>query len=71
MTKHTADLEITRESFRRHVLDALDAAARETFNPSRNDAGASDADLPRLFKAIDAQIEVLAERYCIKLIDAA
>lgn len=58
-----------QEIFRDHVLKALDAAAREVFDPPRNDAGATDADLPRLFKAIDAQIETLAERYDVAILD--
>lgn len=60
--------EDAREVFRRKVLSALDEAAKEVFNPPRNDAGATDADLPRLFKAIDAQVECLADRYGIRLI---
>lgn len=55
--------------FRAKVLEALDAAANETFKPARNDSGAADADLPRLFKAIDEQVEVLAKRYGVTLED--
>jgi hypothetical protein len=65
----TANRERVQEAFRGHVLAALDAAARETFNPPRNDAGASDADLPRLFKALDEQIAALCERYDVVLVD--
>ena len=64
----TLDRESTIETFRQMVLEALDRAAHETFKPSRNDAGATDADLPRLFKAIDAQVEALADRYDVVLI---
>ncbi len=55
----------TIQVFRQRVLGALDSAARETFNPPGYTAGsgATDADLPRLFKAIDAQVDVLAKRY--------
>ena len=62
------DRETTLETFRDAVLRALDDAARQTFNPPRNDAGATDADLPRLFAAIDAQVEALAERYRCALV---
>lgn len=51
------------KTFRDHVLNAFDQAAHQTFKPGRNDAGSIDADLPRLFKAIDDQVEVLALRY--------
>ena len=64
----TINRERVQEEFRAAVLSALDTAARATFNPPRNDAGASDADLPRLFKAIDAQIEALADRYDFALV---
>lgn len=51
------------ELFRAKVLEAMDEAAREIFDPSRNDAGASDADLPHLFSTLDAQVDRLAKRY--------
>jgi hypothetical protein len=57
------DREQVTDIFRQRVLEALDEAARETFDPPGNRAGATDADLPRLFTAIDAQIDVLAERF--------
>ncbi len=63
----TTDRDYALEVFRNRVLSALDEAAREIFNPPRNDAGATDADLPRLFKAIDAQVEALADRYRVVL----
>ena len=67
MRERILNLADTRDVFREKVLAALDAAARETFDPPRNDAGATDGDLPRLFKAIDKQIEILADRYNITL----
>ena len=69
MARTILNRDDTREVFRLAVLEALDQAARLTFDPARNDAGATDADLPRLFKAIDAQVEVLAERYQTILVD--
>lgn len=63
------DINDMRDIFRNHVLEALDKAACETFNPPRNDAGATDADLPRLFDAIDKQLFVLAGRYNAILVD--
>lgn len=68
----TLDREMIVEPFRQKVLAALDAAANETFGQlglvHRNDSGATDADLPRLFKALDAQIDVLAARYGVVLV---
>lgn len=66
------DRETIVEPFRQKVLEALDAAANETFGQlglvHRNDSGATDADLPRLFKALDAHVDVLAERYGVVLV---
>lgn len=67
----TDNLQDIKDIFRDKVLHALDSAANETFMPVlhargkslRNDSGATDTDLPRLFKAIDEQVEVLAKRY--------
>lgn len=57
--------------FYRHVLNALDRATRETFHPNNKaNEGATDEDLPRLFKAIDEQVDALAKRFDIELIDA-
>lgn len=71
----TLDRETIIETFRLCVLAALDTAANETFGAAglvhRNDSGATDADLPRLFKAIDAQVDVLAERYGAVLVKPA
>lgn len=65
------DRDTVRGIFRSHLLVALDAAAREVFQVTHNehDPGGTDADLPRLFKALDFQIEVLAERYNVALTD--
>lgn len=61
----TNDLVTAREIFRNHVLEAMDTAAREIFGDmiKRNDAGATDADLPKIFPCLDAQLERLSERY--------
>jgi len=70
----TRDRDEVLSVFRRNVLAALDQSARDTLGPraySRNDSGATDADLPRLFKAIDAQVEVLSERFGVYLLDRA
>lgn len=70
--------ETVTERFRVAVLAALDEAAIETFGElplyqhvARQGSGAYDADLPRLFAAIDAQVEVLVDRYDVKLVDVA
>lgn len=54
-----------REAFRNIVLKAMDEAARDIFGEriNRNDAGATDGDLPHIFPALDAQLDRLAERY--------
>ena len=67
----TNDKETAREIFRQHVLAAMDKAAREIFGPliPRNSAGATDGDLPRLFAALDEQVDVLAARYETVLYD--
>jgi len=54
--------------FRNRVLLALDQAARDTFRDLYHfdmpigQEGAIDADLPELFKAIDAQVARVAKR---------
>ena len=53
------------EDCRDAVLEALDAFALEHLPATTNPLGAKDADLPRLFKAIDAQVDVLLERYSL------
>ena len=63
MSKRTMNRDNTCDVFRTAVLSALDEAANQTFDPPRNDSGATDEDLVRLFKAIDAQVDVLAKRY--------
>jgi hypothetical protein len=65
----TDDKETAREIFRNRVLEAMDQAAREIFGDriTRNDCGATDADLPRLFKALDHQLDVVSERFSAPL----
>ena len=65
--------EMVHEVFRLKVLTALDAATWECFGPkiTQNTCGATDADLPRLFKAIDGQADAVAERFGIELTDTA
>ena len=61
----TLNKDKAEEIFRRLVLEAMDAAAYEifkehiTFTPS----GATDADLPAIFKLLDQQLERLAARF--------
>lgn len=55
----TQDRDEALEIFRTMVLEALDQAAQSVFGKD----GAIDADLPRLFKAIDEQVDVLSQRY--------
>jgi hypothetical protein len=61
MTKTNDDLSI-RELFRDRLLEALDAATEEAFGVSGN-GGATDNDLPRLFAALDVQIDLLIKRH--------
>lgn len=67
----TNDKDLARDIWRDAILEAMDDAARRIFGDSakRNDAGASDDDLPRLFPVLDAQLDVLAARYNHKLSD--
>lgn len=51
-----------RDTFRQDVLAAMDRSMNELLprigcTPTRNDIGARDADLPRLFRALDDQFE--------------
>lgn len=56
-----------RDLFRLCVLKALDTAARQfTFNPQ---SGWVDGDLPAVFSALDAQIERIAARHDITLLE--
>lgn len=55
------------EIFRTTLLAALDEAAGDAF--LQEAGGWQDQDLPRLFKALDAQIEALCERHEIVLVD--
>jgi hypothetical protein len=53
-----------REAFRLAVLDALDTTARRALHADGVHApGASDGDLPALFRAIDAHADILTARY--------
>lgn len=55
----TQDKTLAIETFRLAVLAALDEASIEVFG---HNLGATDADLPKLFPAIDAQVQRLADR---------
>jgi hypothetical protein len=50
-----------QDTFRRAVLAAMDDAAREIFGGQV--LGATDADLPHFFPALDAQLERLSQRF--------
>jgi hypothetical protein len=58
-------IEDIRDCFRERLLEALDHAAREAFGAS-GEAGATDTDLPRLFAALDIQIDLLIKRHRLK-----
>ena len=62
-----ASLDDIRDTFRAQLLVALDKAARKTIGAKCY--GANDQDLPRLFRALDEQIRVLANRYNVNLAD--
>lgn len=57
----------TIDAFRKAVLGALDKAAGETIKDGAH--GWVDQELPRFFKALDAQIESVAARYNVTLVD--
>ena len=61
----THDYETAQEIFRQRVLAAMDKAAWEILGRSitRNDCGSTDEDLPRLFPAIDEQLDVISKRF--------
>jgi hypothetical protein len=59
------NIEDIRDCFRERLLEALDHAAREAFGAS-GEAGATDTDLPRLFAALDIQIDLLVKRHRLK-----
>jgi|KBSMisStandDraft_5_1062788.scaffolds.fasta_scaffold1337887_2 hypothetical protein len=60
-------LEQVRDSFRAAVLAALDEAAKQyTGNAA---SGWTDSDLPEFFRALDSQIERVAERHDIALLE--
>lgn len=56
----TFDKDTAREIIRKAVIDALDDAALTIFDKPK---GWEDRDLPRLFKALDEQLDVLSERH--------
>jgi hypothetical protein len=55
--------EAAREAFRQAAIDALDQEARFLFSTSARDAGATDEDLPALFRAIDALFDKTSARH--------
>lgn len=57
--------ESTRDAYRDAVLAALDETSVSLFTRAHgvHDAGASDADLPELFRAIDAHTQRLVDRF--------
>jgi hypothetical protein len=64
------NIDEATEKFRDKVLEAMDEAAKEIFAPLTNHQkggiGATDEDLPRLFRMLDTQLEILVKRYgCI------
>ncbi|TIT80115.1 MAG: hypothetical protein E5W57_04080 [Mesorhizobium sp.] len=63
----TYDKDTAKEILRNAVLNALDAAAKEIFGERaaghKGGVGAMDEDLPRLFPAIDQQLDVLSTRF--------
>lgn len=67
MKTRSIDFDRLRETFRDEVLASLDRAALAAFGrrwaPHVPAPGASDGDLPALFRVIDAHAETLAERY--------
>lgn len=69
MARRQMNRDYVRDVFREAVLKGLDLATRQTFDPPQTNAGATDADLPRLFKAIDAQVDRLADRFGVILTD--
>jgi hypothetical protein len=61
-----SDDETPKEIWRSAILAAMDVAAQEIFGSHHKGGlprfGAIDADLPELFKAIDAQFERVQSR---------
>ena len=57
----THDQETAQNIWRDAILEAMDAAAKRITGQD-NVLGADDADLPRLFKALDLQMNVALER---------
>lgn len=65
------DKETVTDTFRDCVLAGLDEAARRCFADFKlnRSPGATDADLPALFSAVDEQIERVCARLDIVLVD--
>lgn len=63
--------ENTQETFRDHLLAALDKAAWRVFGYTNSikDAGATDRDLPELFKALDIHLDKVAARHDCCLVE--
>ena len=65
--------EAARETFRAHILAAMDEVGAAMFGElptcGAHSQGATDADLPELFKGLDAQLDRLCERYNVALVD--
>jgi hypothetical protein len=65
------DKEAVRTTFYEKVLEGLDEAAHRCFADFKlsDSPGATDADLPALFAAINEQIERICARLDVVLID--
>ena len=65
----SVDPDANKDAMREFVLNALDDYARETYGGLIH--GWSDADLPALFKALDAHCETLQRRHAPLVEDEA
>lgn len=65
MSEIIGTIDKAREIWREEILAAMDKAARRIYGRkiTRNDCGAIDADLPELFKALDAQLDKVDSRF--------
>lgn len=65
------DKETVTDTFREEVLQGLDTAARRCFADFKlnRSPGATDGDLPQLFRALDEQIARICARLDVVLID--
>ena len=63
--------ESTQEIFRSHLLEALDNAASKAFGYDQKitGPGATDAELPELFKTLDVHLEKVAARHGCCLVE--